>query len=200
MPHDLFTIGHSNHNEDVFIKILKHHHIDIVVDVRSTPFSRHNPQFNYDPLRNMLSQYKIQYAFMGNELGARRKERECYKNNQVDFNYVPFLPLFQAGIDRILKGLNKFRIALMCSEKEPLDCHRTILISRNIKWQNITINHILGDGSLEPNQLTEKRLLDRLNIQPLLFDIKYDTKDLLEKAYDLRSHEIAYREHESTWL
>ena len=200
MLNDLFTIGHSNHAEDYFVKLVAHYHINVIVDVRSSPYSRHNPQFNRECLKSTLAANNIKYLFMGEELGARRAERECYKNNQVDFKCVSFLPIFQAGIERIRKGLNYFRIALMCSEKEPLDCHRTILISRNMKWQNIHINHILSDGSLEPNNLTEKRLLDRFDIQPLLFDLKFDNRALLEKAYDLRGDEIAYKEDEITWL
>jgi len=193
----VYTIGHSNHPIEKFIGLLKRHSISAVADVRSAPYSLHHPQFNREPLAASLQKAGIAYVFLGEELGARPEDPACYDNGQVDFGRMADRPEFKRGLDRILRGCDKYRTALMCAEKEPLDCHRTILVCRNMKARGVAIKHILADGSLEDHRDTEARLLKAAGCERSLFDQAQSDSDMLERAYARRSREIAYRpEHE----
>lgn len=196
MTNVLFTIGYSNHLLDRFIEFLTCHHISALADVRSIPYSKFNSQFNRENLVEALRKKAIMYVFLGKELGARRDEKECYVNGQVQYNLVAKLDIFQGGLQRIRNGLEKYRVALMCAEKDPLECHRTILVCRNLRQEVFAINHIRENGDLEAHSDAEKRLMNQLNIQPDLFDGPIIVKQLIEKAYDIQSDKIAYREDE----
>ena len=144
----LYSIGHSTHPVTIFIELLQKHDIEAVADVRSSPYSRFNPQYNRESLKRSLNSSDIAYVFLGDELGARRREEECYRNGEIDFKLVQELPLFLSGIDRLLKGSEKMRIAIMCAEKDPLRCHRTFLVSDYLASRDVDIQHILADGDL----------------------------------------------------
>ncbi len=144
----LYTIGHSTHPVDTFVTLLRSHDIEAVADIRSSPYSRYNPQYNRETLKKSLLSSDIAYVFLGDELGARRREAECYRNDKVDFKLVQELPLFLSGIDRLLKGSEKMRIAIMCAEKDPLHCHRTFLVSDYLAARDLDIQHILAEGDL----------------------------------------------------
>jgi uncharacterized protein (DUF488 family) len=189
----IYTIGHSDHTIERFINLLKQHLIDAVADVRSAPYSRIHPQFNKDILAASLEKKDIKYVFLGKELGARPDDDSCYKNGQVDFGLIAEKKEFKDGLERILKGGNDYRIALMCAEKEPLNCHRTILISYNLKHAGICIKHILADGTLEDNRDTESRLIKLTNSEQNLFDQSISDYERLEQAYKKRAREIAYK-------
>ncbi|MBI1821636.1 MAG: DUF488 domain-containing protein [Nitrospirae bacterium] len=190
MIHTLYTIGHSTHSLQEFIQLLKLNNISAVGDVRSTPYSRINPQFNRETIKAELERNQIAYVFLGNELGARSDNPSCYVNGKVQYKSLEKQPLFLEGLDRIRFGLQKYRIALMCAEKDPLTCHRTILICRSLRKENIEIKHIWSDGTIENHQDSEKRLLKNLNLAtPELFATM---EDLINKAYDLQSEKIAY--------
>jgi len=189
----LYTIGHSNHTIETFIAHLKRHGVTAVADVRSTPYSRFSPQFNKETLDETLKRHGIAYIFLGKELGARQGNQSCYDNGCADFKRIAEQPEFKHGLDRILKGMDKYRIALMCAEKEPLECHRTVLVCRNIRRSGVHIKHILYDGSVEDHHDTERRLLKALKMQPSLFDQGMTASDLLERAYDLQARNIAYQ-------
>ena len=148
MNNTLYTIGHSTHPIDTFVGLLQAHAIEAVADVRSAPYSRYNPQYNRENLKASLKLNDITYVYLGDELGARRTEIECYRDGKVDFALVRKLPLFLAGIERLIQGLKKMRVAVMCAEKEPLNCHRTLLISSHLDDHGIEIQHILADRSL----------------------------------------------------
>src|SRR5438552_11646403 len=120
----VFTIGHSNLELATFVALLKQHGIQAVADVRSSPYSQHNPQFNREPLQRALSEQGISYVFLGQELGARRSEPECYVNGRADYSLIAQTTAFRRGLDRIIQGSAKMRVAMMCAEKDPLDCHR----------------------------------------------------------------------------
>ena len=123
-------------------------------------------------------------------MGARIKAPECYRNRQVDYGLVSQHPLFQTGIERLLKGMEKYSIALMCAEKDPITCHRTILICRYLKKYQIKIYHILDTNTLEDNSVAELRLMKLFKLdQPDLF--RNDSERLLE-AYSLQEEKIAY--------
>ncbi len=192
MMRELFTIGHSNHKIFDFLRLLRSHGINALVDVRSHPISRVHPQFNKKVLAADLKKAKIAYVFLGRELGARRVESSCYVEGRAEYGRIAALPIFQEGVRRIREGIRRYRIALMCAERDPLDCHRGILICRYLRNEGISIQHIREDGSLESQRNFEKRLVDRLKIEPDLFDGHQDFDQLVEKAYDLQGEKIAY--------
>lgn len=189
----IYTIGHSDHSIERFIGLLKQHGITAIADVRSMPYSQFHPQFNKDIFTASLDKAGIAYVFLGKELGARPEDPICYENGHVDFNRVAERGEFKSGLERVLKGSEKYRIALMCAEKEPLDCHRTILVCHNLKRAGVNIKHILTDGTLEDHQDAESRLLKRANCEQSLFDQGVNDSERLERAYNERASEIAYR-------
>ncbi|MGW8320432.1 MAG: DUF488 domain-containing protein [Thermodesulfobacteriota bacterium] len=192
MTRELFTIGHSDHKMFDFLRLLRSHGINALVDVRSHPVSRVHPQFNKKVLAADLKKAKITYVFLGKELGARRVESSCYVDGRAEYGRIAALPIFQEGLRRIREGIRRYRIALMCAERDPLDCHRGILICRYLRNEGISIQHIREDGSLEPQTALEKRLVDRLEIEPDLFDGGWAFDQLVEKAFDTQGNKIAY--------
>jgi uncharacterized protein (DUF488 family) len=192
MAKELFTIGHSNHRMFDFLRLLRSHGVNALVDVRSHPYSRLHPQFNQKVLSADLRKAKIAYVFLGEELGARRVETACYVDGRADYGPIAKLPIFQEGLQRVREGIRQYRIALMCAERDPIDCHRVILVCRHLRNEGITLQHIREDGSLEPHADLEARLVERLEIEPNLFNGTQDFEQLVEKAYDIQGEKIAY--------
>lgn len=192
----LLTIGHSDHELPEFLSLLSQHEISAIADVRSQPYSRFHPQYNREVLSEALSRAGVQYVFLGNELGARRTERESYRDRQARYDLISKLPAFRAGLDRLRNGVSKHRIALLCAEKDPLTCHRTILVSRCLRHDPFDILHVLEDGSTETTEQAETRLLDVLGLpQGGLFQSR---AELIEQAYDMQSLRIAFTESDQT--
>lgn len=190
----LFTIGHSAHTIDSFISLIQEHAIQVIADVRSKPYSGRFPWFSRQPLEHSLKAIGIKYVFLGRELGARRCEKECYDEGKATYERIAATPVFHEGLDRLRKGIRQYRIALLCAEKDPLDCHRTILVARYAtKFSNI--KHILGDGSIEPHKAAEDRLLRRYQLGSS--DLFRNRNELLLEAYARRGREISYTELES---
>src|SRR5712692_1910478 len=158
----LFTIGHSNHSIEVLVELLRQHAVQAVADVRSRPYSGRFPQFNRPVLKRELKESGLRYVFLGLELGARREESCCYVEGQARYDLVAKTNAFAEGLDRVIKGLSRYRIALLCAEKDPLTCHRTILVCRHLRWKGFPIQHILADGTLELHEAAENRLLSLL--------------------------------------
>ncbi len=190
----LFTIGHSTHEFPRFLALLQQHGIEIVADVRSRPFSR-LPWFCRPSLERELKENGIRYVFLGQELGARREERESYIGDRVDYDRISRTPLFQKGLERLKVGVAKGRIALMCAEKDPLDCHRTILVCRYAK-EFSDVSHIHADGKLESHEKAETRLLTRYHEDA--YDLFRSRIEQLNEAYKRRGEEIAYVEQPET--
>ena len=191
----LFTIGHSNRELQEFIDLLHENQITAVADVRSQPFSEYTPHFNRDPLASALRESEFSYVFLGEELGARRGERCCYVEGKARYDLIAQTPLFQQGLDRIRKGQEKHRVALMCSEKDPLTCHRSILISRILRSE-YQIQHIIAAEELESHAQLEERLLDLWRLkEPNLF---MELPERVEAAYSNQAEQIAYVEKESS--
>ena len=184
----IYTIGHSNHNIKGFINLLKKHGITAVADVRSSPFSKHNPQFNKATLADALKREGISYVFLGTELGARPDDSTCYDNGSANFTKMAERSIFKQGIERLIEGMEKYRIAMLCAEKEPLDCHRTILVCRHLRKSGFPIKHILADGAWN-HQVTEHRLIKILGLEPILFDMMLTDADRIEK-HNQRAREI----------
>lgn len=185
----LFTIGHSTRTLDEFVSLLKQNQINAVADVRSSPFSRHMPHFNRDALQESLKLYGIQYVFLGDELGARREEQECYVGGVAKYELIEKTAAFAEGLERIRKGASKFRIAMMCAEKDPLTCHRTILVARALR-DEYELRHIVTEDKVFSQDELEQELLARWNMShPELFQ---EPGEVLEEAYRRQSDEIAY--------
>lgn len=183
----LYTLGHSNHSLEKFLQLLDKYRITVVGDVRSHPYSRHCPHFNYAFLQRELPKNNLIYCFWGKELGGRPDDPECY-DHQGQVQYARFIntSAFQVGLNQLKQWLGSYRVVLMCAERDPLNCHRSILIGRYLR--EFTIKHILANGDIETQQETEQRLLDQYDLlqQPSLFNQE------LENAYDLQSQKIAY--------
>lgn len=196
----LYTIGHSNHSHAKFISLLHQHQINCIVDVRSVPASKHTPQFNQEELRWILKQNGIVYLHFGNEFGARRTD--CLNaDGQVDFEQAIDTKAFKNGVERIHKGMEKgYQIAIMCSEANPLECHRFSLVSRYFYEHGFDIQHILQEGDLASQAVLEKKMIDEFKhskkyhlpeIDPL-FGL-YTNEEQRKDAYRLKNKEIGYR-------
>ena len=188
----LFTIGHSAHSLTKFLSLLNQHKIQAVVDVRSTPFSRYCPQFNRQVLARSLRDNKINYVFMGDLLGARRSEADCRKEGKVIYERVEQTDSFQRGIARLTDGARQMRVALMCAEKDPLTCHRTILVARFCAKEFDDVWHILEDGKIETMADANERLLKETKLSE--GDLFAMHKDRLRRAYKKRGELIAHEE------
>ena len=190
MSFEVFTIGHSTKAIADFLGVLQKHSIDAVADVRSAPYSRHNPQFNREALQSALKEAKMKYVFLGKELGARSDEDCCYVNDKVSYSRLAQSDLFQSGIARVLEGASKHRVALMCAEKDPLDCHRTILVARELLKHGALVSHIHSDSTLEDHAASMSRLVARLGLSE--GDMFRSHESTLEEAYELQGDAIAY--------
>lgn len=196
----MYTIGCSTNSLEEFTELLKIHKVNCVVDVRSTPFSKYTSQFNRETLQRYLNQHKILYIWMGKEFGARRDNRNLYSvQGYLDFEKVRKDIDFLSGVQRIKKGIAKgYKISLMCTEKDPIDCHRTILVAKGLKDNDIDVKHILQDGRLITQNKIEERLLDmyfkdrnQINFDMLLGNSKTE-EEMIEEAYKRRNKEIGY--------
>jgi uncharacterized protein (DUF488 family) len=147
----LFTIGHSNHSLDYFVELLRRYDITAVADVRSAPYSRYVVHFNKDEIEKALRCKGIQYIFMGDVIGGKPSDKSLYTSaGAVRYNVVARLATFQAGLDRLCKGLaDGWRIGLLCAEEDPSKCHRHWLIAETMETKRqIPVWHIRADGSL----------------------------------------------------
>jgi uncharacterized protein (DUF488 family) len=196
--HAVFAIRHSTHSAEAFLGLLRQHGVDAVADVRSSPFSRFNPQFNREPLEQFLKSNGIQYVFLGRELGARTEDRSCCEKGRVQYARLAQTPLFQSGLDRILQGAGRFRVALMCAEKEPLECHRTLLVARALAARGQRVVHIHGDGRLETHEAAMERLLDVTGVPKE--DLYRSREELLTEALARQEQHVAYVDEEQTAL
>jgi uncharacterized protein (DUF488 family) len=188
--HSIFTIGHSTHGADRFLDLLIQHGIQVVVDVRSAPYSRYNPQYNQIALEASLKNQGIRYLFLGKELGARSEDPGCYVGGRVQYSRIAQTESFRSGIERVKKGSQSYRIALMCSEKEPLECHRTLLVSRVLSEEGMSVRHIHADGHLEEHDKAMNRLLELTSIPGQ--DLFRTRGELLEEALAKQESVVAY--------
>ena len=191
----LFTIGHSDHSADTLLALLRDHQITALADVRSSPYSRRHPQFNREALAAAVERNAIRYVFLGAELGARRTEPECYEDGKARYPLIARAPLFRQGLERVRRGAEKFRVALMCAEKDPLTCHRAVLVCRHLRDAFPDIQHIREDGRLESHHELESRLLAVAGLPE--GDLFQSREELLERAYDWQGERIAYEEARS---
>jgi uncharacterized protein (DUF488 family) len=192
VPDPLYTIGHSNHPIAHFIALLRQHGVTAVCDVRSKPYSRYNPQFCREALKVVLEAASIAYVFLGKELGARSYDPACYLYGKVQYTKLAQTTLFQAGLQRVRDGMKTYTIALMCAEKEPLECHRTILVSRQLAADGLDIQHIHEDGRLESHTEALARLAHSLKLRENQLNFFRSSEDMLADAYALQEKRIGY--------
>lgn len=195
----LFTIGHSIHQLDEFVLLLSKYKIDYVLDVRSTPYSKYAENYNREILDEYLLSNKIHYSYMGAYFGARQENKTLYsQEGYLDFEKVRSAALFLKGVDNVKKGLSQgYNIALMCTEKDPFDCHRAIMVARGFELESFDVKHILFDGSLMDQKELDNRLLDkyfpdRNQLTIFDYDKPRDEEELLKQAYIMRNKEIGY--------
>src|ERR1700722_12385967 len=159
MPrYDVFTIGHSNIPVDRFIAILRNAEVNAVAAVRSVPSSRWFPWFSAKPLAEKLVGAGITYAMRGDALGGRPRDISLFRDGAIDYEAMAVQLEFVASLDQLIREAARSRICLMCAERDPLDCHRFLLIARRLAERGLAVGHILHDGAIESHAATEERL------------------------------------------
>lgn len=186
----VYTLGHSTHPLERLIELLRRHAVTAVGDVRSSPYSRRNPQYNRELLARALAAAGIEYLFLGNELGARSDDPSCYEGGKVRYERLACTAAFRRGLARVQEGAARSRLALMCAEKEPLECHRAILVARHLCARGIDVRHIHAGGALESHAEAVERLVARLGLAEDLFRAP---QDVVREAYVVQGERIAYR-------
>ena len=189
----IFTIGHSNHSLEELLRLLTMHDITAVGDVRSMPYSRFTPHFNRDTLRASLKKHGIAYVHLGDQLGGRSDDMDCYEDGRIRYDRMARKSTFKAGIERLLSAAANWRIALLCAEKDPLHCHRTLLVANALAVQGQPVSHILADGRLEMHEDTMDRLLQTTNMQPDLFRQQADRAELVRAAIARQAGQVGYK-------
>jgi uncharacterized protein (DUF488 family) len=190
MKPTILTVGHSNHELGHLLQILHANQVTAVADIRSEPYSSYCPQFNREALQSSLEALGIHFVFLGDELGARPQDSACYKDGKVQYKLLADTPLFKKGLERIIAGSARHRIALLCTEKDPLLCHRSVLISREFEARGMNVSHILEDGSLETQDEAMNRLLNQSGLGE--GDLFRTREQLIEDACAFQERQVAY--------
>lgn len=187
----IYTIGYSAFQLPELLEALAGLQIKAVIDVRSSPYSKLRPDCNKDALQGALASHELYYVFLGSECGARLSDPAFHTQGKIDFDKAAQRELFQQGMQRILQGASRFNIVLLCAEKDPLECHRSIFVCRNIrKASSIPIQHIHHDLELEPHEALEQRLLTLYDSDQLhLFKTR---EEVLDEVYRKHGFKIAY--------
>lgn len=187
----LFTIGHSTHPFPHFANLLRMNGITAIADVRSAPYSRYNPQYNRETLKAALESVGIAYSHLGPQLGAHREEPESYgPGGQVDFARTATTTAFREGIQRVKTGQQRFSVAMMCAERDPITCHRNLLICRFVREELSDIAHVRGDGTLETHEQLESRILAECKLPQR--DLFRSREDLVTLAYETLARQNAF--------
>lgn len=152
----IYSIGHGNKSVNDFIEELKNFNIEYLIDVRSKPYSKWNPAFNQETLSSTLKISNIKYVYLGNLLGGLPQDRKCYnEEGKISYKILKDQPYFQEGLQRLIKANEKkLKIAVMCSETNPSECHRSKLIGQQLLLHNISMNHIIGVGKYKTQEQT----------------------------------------------
>ena len=198
---DIYTIGHSNYPVEKLIDMLKHYDIDTVVDIRGTPYSKYNVQYNKETIAHTLTEAGFIYIYMAKELAAKRENKVSYnKEGYSDFEKVVKEKDFLNGVDRLKVGCEKgYKIALLGAMQNPIRCHRSILVGRALREHGFNVKHILDDYSLASQEYIEQDLLNKyfsnraqLTIDSLLGNAMSEY-DMILEGYRLANKEIGYR-------
>ncbi len=187
----VWTIGHSNHAYGRFRDLLRAAGITAIADVRTTPFSRRFPHFNAAQLCSSLHQDGITYISLGKQLGGRPASRALYRDDVADYEAMATTSEFREGLTRVIDSAHRYRIALMCSEQNPLDCHRCLLIGRALSQCGVQVNHLLGNGRTVSHPDIEQELL-RLTGRDEE-ELLISRSDRLAAAYRERARRVAFQ-------
>ena len=188
----VLTVGHSNHQLENLMALLRLHGVTAVADVRSSPYSRSNPQFNRESFREPLNLNGIAYVFLGHELGGRPKDQSCYVEGKLQYHRLAHSRLFSRGLDRIQRGVHSHRIALLCAEAEPLNCHRAILVAQELAMRGIPVAHIHTNGRLESHAEAMSRLVEMLGLSNR--DLYRTKEEIIADACATQEKRIAYED------
>lgn len=188
----ILSIGHSTLDYGQFVGRLKAAGVTAVADVRSAPFSRNFPQYNRDVLKAALDRDGIAYVFLGKELGGRPQALEEFTDGVADYEKMAATERFLGGLKRLEQGAKRYRIAMMCSERNPLDCHRCLLVGRAMKARDVDVEHLLGSGETLSQTDVEGQLLTMTNKS---HDDMFATEaDRLRDAYREHGRRVAFAE------
>ena len=198
---EIYTIGHSNYTVERLIDMLKHYNINCVVDIRGTPYSKYNIQFDKETIRYTLTKAGFIYIYMAKELAAKRINKQSYnEEGYSDFEKVVKEKEFLEGIERLKNGCNKgYKIALLGAMQEPIRCHRSILVGRALRENGFNVKHILDNYSIASQEDIEQMLLDKyfsnraqMTIDDLIGN-SLNREEMIEEGYRLANKEIGYR-------
>ena len=197
----LVSVGHSNRDWPAFVALLRGAGVTALADIRSQPYSGRYPYFNKEPLENGLREEDITYVFLGDLLGGRPGRPSLYDDaGRVDYERVRRTEAFQRGLDRLMEGVREHVIALLCSEEDPLDCHRGLMIAPALCERGFPPHHLRKDGSLESNEEMERRLLRDTGVGAGMLDGLFaatvseeERRSLLAEAYRQRARRKAYQ-------
>jgi len=189
---DLLSIGHSSVTAERFVALLRGADANAVADVRSIPGSRRFPWFAKKNLEALLAREGIAYTTMGDALGGRPKDERLYRDGIAVYEAMAQEPQFRTGLDRLIEAASRSRLCIMCAEREPLDCHRCLLVTRSLAERGLTVGHILHDGTIEPHAATEQRLLALYGERCDLF--ASGQGEAIAAAYRRRTQSVAFRQ------
>jgi len=185
----VFAIGHSNHTIGRFLELLRVHGVTAIADIRSSPHSTSNPNFDREFLQHQLQQQAITYVYLGRELGARPEDPACDEHGRVHYRKLAKSPTFVAGLQRVLQNAKSSRLALLCAEKEPLACHRAILVAKELFALGATVDHIHDDGSLETHGAAMDRVLEILGMTES--DLYRSKAEMIDDACAIQQRRVA---------
>ena len=168
----IYTIGYGSRNIDGYVELLQRYEIDFIIDVRSHPYSRFKPEFSKAALERRLKNSDIRYVFMGDTLGGQPDDETCYTDGKVDYGKCCEKPMYQEGVSRVQKAWEmQLRVALMCSEGKPQECHRSALIGEMLTQRSIKVVHIDEEGPLKTHEQVVALRLGHHPDQPMLIDV-----------------------------
>ncbi|MCI1141442.1 DUF488 domain-containing protein [Sphingomonas sp. WKB10] len=191
---EVLTIGHSTLPYERFLSLLRQASVTAIADVRTAPFSRHFPHFNRDVLRDQLRQDDVAYVFLGEELGGRPKGKRFFCDGVADYEQMAKAEPFTRGLDRVVDGAKKYRIAMMCSEHDPMDCHRCLLVGRALHERGVSVRHILSGGQIVNHRQIEDKLMDMSGKSDI--DLFEPPAKRLAAAYRDRAMKVAFSERQ----
>lgn len=172
----LYSIGHGNRTREELLELLERYGIKFLIDVRTVPYSKYQPQYNREDLTTYMQDHNIRYVYMGDALGGRPKDTSCYnREGKIDYEALKTKEFYIEGIKRLKTAYEKqVPIAIMCSESKPLECHRSKLIGRTLLQENILLKHIDENGRLKGQEI----IINELNKGKSEFTLFGEISDL----------------------
>jgi uncharacterized protein (DUF488 family) len=187
----ILTIGHSRHSWERFTALLAGAGVETLADIRSAPRSRFSPHFNKDAMHAALAAGSVEYVFYGRELGGRPQSPALYTDGVADYEKMAASPEFRLGLERLMEAAARQSVAVMCSEADPLECHRCLLVGRVLAEVGADVRHVLASGTIVTHRDAEDRLLSLANLaEPGLLALSRETR--LSQAYRSRGRKFAF--------